>query len=341
VVIKKMATSIFLQAFQGANKTIPVWFMRQAGRALPEYRKLKRRYSLQEMFHRPDLAARVTCLPVETLGVDAAILFADILTLPAQMGFQIRFDKNNGPIISNPLRRLRDLRNIHDFLDLTYVSETIQQVNQALPRQVPLIGFAGSPFTVLCYLIEGGSSTSFNTTYRFMNEYPSAFQKLLTILTKNTIAYLNLQKNAGIKAFQLFDTWGGILRETDYADWVLPYVQKIFKNVDLPSIYYLKNSNHLLALMEKSGADFLSVCHTVVFGENPILKETKKGIQGNLFNGLLYADRRVLAQEIQNLLNGARQYKKYIFNLSHGVFPDTDVDTLKFIVERVHGFKRK
>ncbi len=310
--------------------------MRQAGRSLPEYRKLKERYSMEEMFHRPEIAARVTCFPIETLGVDAAILFADILTLPAQMGFQIHFDKNNGPVILNPLRRIRDVRNVRDFADLSYVSETIKEVNQKLPLHVPLIGFAVSPFTVLCYLLEGGSSTSFTTTLRFMNEYPSAFQKLLTILTKNTIAYLNLQKNAGIKAFQLFDSWGGILRETDYADWVLPYVQKIFKNVDLPSIYYLKNSNHLLALMEKSGADFLSVCHTVVLGENPILKKTKKGIQGNLFNGLLYAERRVLAKEIQNLLKGARQYKKYIFNLSHGVFPDTDVETLKFIVERVH-----
>ncbi|HLD69565.1 MAG TPA: uroporphyrinogen decarboxylase [Candidatus Omnitrophota bacterium] len=333
--------SLLLQTFEGKNKTIPVWFMRQAGRCLPEYRRIKERYSLEEMFHRPELAARVTCLPIDTLGVDAAILFADILTLPAQMGFQIRFDKNNGPIILNPLERLKDFQNIHDFADLSYVSETIKQVNQKLPGHIPLIGFAGSPFTVLCYLLEGGSSVSFNKTLRFMQEYPSVFQKLLTILTSNTIAYLNLQKKAGIKAFQLFDSWGGILRETDYERWALPYVQKIFKNVDLPSIYYLKNSSHLLSSMEKSGADFLSVCHTVDIGTNRILKKTKKGVQGNLFNGLLYADRRVLAKEIQNVLIGARQYKKYIFNLSHGVFPDTDVNTLKFIVERVHQFKWK
>ena len=334
-------TSILLQAFHGTNQTIPVWFMRQAGRYLPEYQMIREKHSLEEMFTNPDLASEVTCLPVKILNVDAAILFADILTLPSHMGFDIRFEKNSGPVILNPIRQVNDLEKIHDLDDLSRVEQTISLINQRLPNNIPLIGFAGSPFTVLTYLIEGGSSVNFHKTLRFTYQYPSIVHKLLTILTRNTITYLNLQKNAGIKVFQLFDTWAGILRPSDYAHWVLPYIREIFKEVDLPSIYYLKNSQPFLALMEQCGADFLSVCQSVVLGHNPILKKTTKGIQGNLFNGLLYADDKILEKEIRDVLIGSRHYKKYIFNLNHGVFPDVAVEKLKFVVEKVHGFRHE
>ncbi len=335
-----MANSLLLQAFEGTNKTTPVWFMRQAGRYIPEYQTIRKKYSLEEMFTNPEIAAEVTCLPISILNVDAAILFADILSLPSQMGFDIRFEKNNGPVISNPIARLKDLDKIHDFAGLSYIEQTIRLVNERLPKNIPLIGFAGSPFTVLTYLIEGGASINFNKTLQFAYQYPSAFHKLLTILTRNTILYLHRQKKAGVKIFQLFDTWAGILRPADYAHWVLPYVQEIFKKVNLPSIYYLKNSRHLLALMDQCGADFLSVCHSVVLGHNSVLEKTARGIQGNLFNGLLYADEKTLEKEIQDVLLGAGRYKKYIFNLSHGVFADIEVAKLKFVVENVHRFQR-
>ena len=332
-------TSSFLEAFVGKNKRIPAWFMRQAGRYLPAYQTLREKYSLEEMFKTPELAAEVTCMPIKTVGVDAAILFADILTLPTAMGFKISFDGKKGPQILNPIKHAMDLERIENFSQLDYLEETIQCINQQLPKDVPLIGFAGSPFTVMVYLISENESHDINHCIRFAYKEQDAFHRLMEILTRNTIDYLNFQKRSGVKAFQLFDTWAVNLRPSDYAHWVLPYVKKIFEAIDLPSIYYVKNCHHLLALMDQCEADFLSVCHTVVLGHNSILEKTKKGIQGNLFNGLLYADYDVLKKEIRDVLAGGLKHPRYIFNLSHGVLPDTEVDKLKFVVDQVHGFK--
>ena len=160
-------------------------------------------------------------------------------------------------------------------------------------------------------------------------------------LTKNTIDYLHMQKDAGIKAFQIFDTWAGILRPADYGRWVLPYLREIFENVDLPSIYYLKNCHHLLALMDECKADFLSVCHTVVLAHNPILRKTKKGIQGNLYNHMLFADEKTLMREVNDVLEGAKYFPRYIFNLSHGILPETPVDKVRLVVEKVHEYAWK
>lgn len=334
-----MTKPLFLQAFDGTNTTIPVWFMRQAGRFLPEYRALRKNHTLDAMFRNAEIAAQVTCLPVDLLGVDAAILFADILTLPSHLGFEIRFVDGRGPVIENPLTQPADVNKMHDFDDIPHIRKTIELVNQRLNENIPLIGFAGSPFTALTYLIEGGSSSDFKKTLAFAADYPKEFQQALQILTRNTIAYLNLQKQAGIKVFQLFDTWAGILRPLDYEKWVLPHIQTIFQNVDLSSIYYLKNSRPLLSLMEQSGADFLSVCETVDLASDPVLAKTDKGIQGNLYNKLLYADDPALEKKVLSLLEGAKKFKRYIFNLSHGVFPDVEVDKVKFVVEKVHEFK--
>ncbi|HQP10969.1 MAG TPA: uroporphyrinogen decarboxylase, partial [Candidatus Omnitrophota bacterium] len=332
---------LLLQAFEGANKTVPVWFMRQAGRYLPQYRAIKEKYPIEQMFRTPELAAEITCQPVDILGVDAAILFADILTLPAQMGFDIAFDNQKGPQIVGRIDQLRDLKDVHDFDDLSHIAKAIRLVNQRLSESIPLIGFAGSPFTVLTYLIEGGSSVNFAKTFSFLRQHPEAFCRIMEMLTANTIKYLELQKEAGIKVFQLFDSWAGILRAADFSAWVIPYVQRVFDAVDLPSIYFARGSGHLLPLMDQSHADFLSVDHTVILGHQATIEHTKKGIQGNLFNGLLYADEAVLEREVRDVLIGGQKHGRYIFNLSHGVFPDTDVDKLKFIVEHVHAFPWK
>ncbi len=315
--------------------------MRQAGRYLPQYQKFKDKYSLDQMFGNPEVAAEITCLPIDILKVDAAILFADILTLPQHLGFQISFSKEFGPLISNPIRSFEDIQKIRPAEAFPQISETIRLVNQRLPKDIPLIGFAGAPFTVLCYLLEGGSSVSFQKTLKFLNEKPELAEEVLRKLTDNTINYLNAQKTAGIRLFQLFDSWGGILRAADYERFVLPSVQKIFQHVQLPSIYYLKNSHHLLPLMKRCGADFLSVCQTIVLGQEPLLQDNPIGLQGNLFNGLLYSDAPTLTKEVEQVLLGAKNYSKYIFNLSHGVFPDTDVDQLKRIVDQVHQFEWK
>ena len=317
--------------------------MRQAGRYLPEYQALKKKHSLQKMFDTPELAAEITCLPVGILGVDAAILFADILTLPTQMGFDICFDDRHGPVIGGTIATgLHHRDDIHDADDFSGVTKTIRLVNEQLAAgRVPLIGFAGSPFTVLTYLVEGGSAVNFTKTFRLINEHPVHFRAWMELLTQNTIRYLNAQKEAGVAAFQLFDSWAGILRPADFARWVLPFVRRVFKEVDLPSIYFVRNCAHLLALMDQSGADFLSVDHTVVLGHHTIIEKTKKGIQGNLFNGLLYADNETLEKETRDVLIGGSKHGRYIFNLSHGVFPDVDPDKLKLIVEQVHAFDKR
>lgn len=335
-----MSTPLLLQAFQGTNKEIPVWFMRQAGRYLPSYQAIRKNHTLEEMFQTPEIAAEVTCLPIKALKVDAAILFADILTLPAHMGFQISFNKETGPTIANPISRASDLKSMDKPQDLSQVTRTIALCRKKLPQNIPLIGFAGAPFTVLSYLIEGGSSESFLKTLEFMKSQPQIFGQAMDILTQSTIHYLQTQKEAGIQVFQLFDTWGGILPTEDYRREVLPYIQQIFKAIDLPSIYYLKNCAHLLKEMTQSGADFLSVCETVNLNNNALLQKSGKGIQGNFHNRLLYADKTTIGKELEKLLNATRPYKKYIFNLSHGVFPDISVETLQYIINKVKGYRR-
>jgi uroporphyrinogen decarboxylase len=323
-----------MQAFDGTNTQVPVWFMRQAGRYLPAYRKLKGDHSLEELFKRPELAAQVTLLPVDILGVDGAILFADILTLPALMGVKIVFDNDTGPKIEQP----KDLLKLKDVTGAGYVEKTCALCRKSLAKDKALIGFAGSPFTVLTYLTEGRSNPNLNRTLQFILEDEARYHRWMDKLTRHTIFYLKAQLKAGADCFQLFDTWAGMLRASDYARWVLPYVKDIFKEIDAPSIYYVKNCSHLLALMDKTDADFLSVCHTVVLGHTHALAHTSKGIQGNLYNGLLYADEVTLRREVHDVLLGAAKHDKYIFNLSHGVFPDTRVETLKAIVEQVHRF---
>jgi uroporphyrinogen decarboxylase len=320
--------SDILLAFQGKNKRVPVWFMRQAGRYLPQYQSLKANRPLSELFHDPEIAGAITLQPLEILGVDAAILFADILTMPSGMGFRIEFVHNKGPVISNPIYNPGDLKRLGKFSGLEHVTRTIQLINAVLPASIPLIGFAGSPYTVATYLCSKHN--------RMMYENPKSFHQLMDLLTDNTIAYLKQQKEAGIKLFQLFDTWAGNLRHEDYEAFVLPYVQRIFKAVKLPSIYYLKNCAHLMDLMEKSGAEMLSICETVNIKDI----KTKKGIQGNLLNSLLYADEKTIIEETKAILKAAKgQHRKYIFNLSHGVMPDADPLKLKLIVDEVHKFK--
>lgn len=325
--------SPFLQAFSGTNTRVPVWFMRQAGRCLPSYQKIRSQHSLDEMFRTPQIAAEITCQPVDILGVDAAILYADILTLPSAMGCDIHFDTHKGPVI-DPLKNISALR---DFDNLNHIAETIRLVQERLKGKVPLIGFAGSPWTVAAYLIEGGSSLSFSKTFRFMNEYPDEFAKLLDVLTRNTIRYLNLQKSAGINACQIFDSWGGLLPGTDFDRLVLPCLKKIFQSVDLPSIYFLRHGRHLLPSSFTCGADGLSLCHTIDL-QKDIIGRTDLLIQGNLFNGALYKKDDDLRRDVRRILEIMKPHRKFIFNLGHGVFPDVDPDKLKLIVDEVHQF---
>ena len=302
---------------------------------MPAYQKIRAQHSLEEMFSTTELIVEITCQPVEMLGVDAAILFADILTLPKETGFDIRFDKDLGPVINNPLRGISDLRRISDLPPLDYQQKAIREIRERLPPECALIGFAGGPFTVLTYLIEGGSSLGFNKTLRFLVNQPRDFNAVMERLTDLTIAYLNQQKEAGIEVFQIFDSWAGILRPAEYANFVLPHVQRIFESLDLPSIYFLKNCAHLMPWMAQCGAQFLSVCETVDIGTDPVLTACGKGVQGNFYNQLFFADEAVIRQEVQRLLNKAAIYPQYIFNLNHGILPDTDPEKVRLVVDLV------
>jgi uroporphyrinogen decarboxylase len=330
-------SSPILQSFEGTNTRVPVWLMRQAGRYLPEYQALKKKYSFLTMLKTPDIAAEVTCQPLRRFPLDAAILFQDILTLPLAMGFHIDFVNGIGPVVRNPLRNRESIKKMHPFDDLSHVTQTIQLIRKQIPKTA-LLGFAGSPFTTLVYLIEGGSTKNFSRVFRWMAEDPKGFHQLLTLLTRETIRYLNLQKDAGIHAFQLFDTWGGILSPQLYSQFVLPYVQKIFKAVKIPSIYFLKNTAPFLSLIQDCGADFISLCHSVDL-EDPLLRKTKLGVQGNLWNAILFSDEKTLGRAIDTLLKKARHYPRYLFNLSHGLLPETPVERVDFLVRRVHAFR--
>ncbi len=326
----KVEQSDFLLAFEGKNKKVPVWFMRQAGRYLPQYQALKAKVPLKDLFRNPELAGAITLQPLEILGVDAAILFADIMTMPSGMGFDIDFIDGKGPVVKNPIYGASDLKRLGKLNGLDYVTRTIQLINAVLPPTIPLIGFAGSPYTVMTYLCHKNN--------RLMFSDPKVFHSFMSLLTDNTILYLKQQQQAGIKCYQLFDTWAGTLRREEYQEFVMPYVQKIFKSVKLPSIYFLKNCSHLLDLMDQSGADLLSVCETVDIGKIKV----KSGIQGNLLNHFLYADEKTIIAETRKILKSAKaKHSKYVFNLNHGVMPDVDPLKLKLIVDEVHKFAWK
>ncbi len=329
--------SSFLQSFEGNNTSVPIWLMRQAGRYLPEYRALKKKYSFLKMLKTPEIAAEITCQPLQRFPLDAAILFQDILTLPLAMGFKIDFVSGTGPVVRNPLRDGDAIKKMHKFDDLSHVTKTIQLIRNQIPK-TPLVGFAGSPFTTLVYLIEGGPTKNFSRVFRWMVESPKSFHQVSDLLAHETIRYLNLQKDAGIHVFQLFDTWGGVVSPQLYSEFVLPYVQKIFKAVKLPSIYFLKNSAPFLSRIKQCGADFLSLCHSVDIGSDAILRKIKLGVQGNLWNVALFSDEKTLGHEIDTLLQKAKRYPRYIFNLSHGLLPDTPLERVAFLVNRVHAF---
>jgi uroporphyrinogen decarboxylase len=331
-----MSEAMLLKAFKGTNSKVPVWFMRQAGRFLPEYRKLREKHTLGEMFRDPDVATEVTCLPVDLLGVDAAILFADILTLPSGMGFHVEFAAE-GPVIRNPVLVPSDVMRVHDMEGLEYIAQILRQVRAKLPVSKTVIGFAGSPFTV-AYLLKEGVRMNMPKVLRFAYEHPEAFNSLLEKLTRNTIAYLRMQMHAGAEVYQLFDSWGGVLREEDYRRWILPGVQTIFRELGGNSIYYLKNSSHLLNAMTESGARMISVCETVDIASDPRLKGITQGVQGNLFNGLMYAPTAMLLSETSRILKAGTQFNGHIFNLSHGIHPDMNPDQARRVIEVVHAF---
>jgi uroporphyrinogen decarboxylase len=337
--------TLFLDAaFSKATERPPVWMMRQAGRFMPEYWEIKNKYSFLEMCKTPELAADVTMLPVDLLGIDAAILFSDILVTAEAMGGDLSFTQGVGPRFANPVGNAQDVDNLQvDVLDkLQYVGDAIKVVQQRLNGSIPLIGFAGAPFTVMSYLVEGGSSKDFKKTKLLMHNQPEVAHKLLAKIAKVTADYLNLQIASGVNSVQIFDSWALALSWNDYQEFSHRYIKEIIANLnrkDIPVISFCKGSSVFAPIMAEANPDVISVDWNADLLN--IKQALPKGIavQGNLDPHILYADKTAIKKTIIQLFERMRGQEGFIFNLGHGIMPDIPFDNVKYAIEVVKEFR--
>ncbi len=340
-----MFNDTFLKACRGETTDYtPVWIMRQAGRYLPEYQKIRSGRTFLELCRSPELCVEVTLQPVDILNTDAAILFSDILIPMEAMGSPLDFYEGRGPVFSEPVRSQQDLDKLivpHPLETMGFVMETIKLLRKEL--KVPLIGFAGAPFTCATYLIEGGSSKVFWETKKMMYTQPEVFHGLMEKITETTILYLSEQAKAGAQALQLFDSWAGVLAPCDFATYALPYAQKILahlKQYDIPLIYFANNGATLLDQSMTSGADVLGLDWRINIG-NAIKRVGKIAVQGNLDPFALLLPEDELKRRIAKLLGDARDAYGHVFNLGHGIHQFTPPERAKFTVDMVHQLSSK
>jgi uroporphyrinogen decarboxylase len=318
----------------------PVWFMRQAGRYMPEYRALRVQHTLLELCRTPELAVAVTLQPVEALGVDAAILFSDLLIPLAPMGIPFDFMAGEGPVIEKPVRSRSDIEALRRFEpreDLGMVLEAIRLLRREL--RIPLIGFAGAPFTLASYAIEGGHSASFALTKALMYGDPGAWHRLAGLLADVVRDYLRAQVEAGAQALQLFDSWVGALAEPDYREFVLPHVKSILdglQGLGVPVIHFGTGTGHLLAAQREAGGDVIGVDWRTPLDEGWRRAGDGVAIQGNLDPTLLLGPRDRLLARVDDVLRRAGGRAGHVFNLGHGILPTTPVENVKAVVEHVH-----
>jgi uroporphyrinogen decarboxylase len=321
----------------------PVWFMRQAGRYMAEYRAIREKHSLLEICYQPELAAEVTMQPVRALGVDAAILFADILLPVIPLGLGLEFAKGEGPVIHKPVRTLEDvevMRPVHADTDLGYVMETIRILRAELNR-TPLIGFCGAPFTVASYIIEGGSSREFLKTKTMMYSAPEVWHALMEKLSGVLAEYLVAQIRAGAQAVQIFDSWVGALSPQDYENFVLPYSQKVLaaaKAQNVPVIHFGTNTTTLLPFMKRAGGDVIGLDWRIPLDDGWSLVGHDVAVQGNLDPALLFAPLPEIKKRVHDILCRAEGRPGHIFNLGHGILQHTPVENVKAVVDMVHEF---
>lgn len=335
------ARSDFVRACRGQpHDRRPVWFMRQAGRALPEYRRVRERHSFTEVVETPELAAEVTLQPVRRYGVDAAILFSDIVTPVQAIGVEVELRSGVGPVLERPFRSdadLRRLRALEPDIDLPYVLETVELLVDEL--EVPLIGFAGAPFTLASYLVEGRPSRSLTRTKALMFSDEAAWHRLLGALAEIVLAHLDAQVRSGAAAVQLFDSWVGALAPADYDRYVLPHSQRVLEGLaarDVPRIHFGVATGELLASMARAGADVVGVDWRVPLEVARTRIPPGVATQGNLEPAACLADWATVAPRVHDLLAVVGDRPDHVFNLGHGVLPDTDPAILERVVELVH-----
>ncbi|MFN8593020.1 MAG: uroporphyrinogen decarboxylase [Thermomicrobiales bacterium] len=321
--------------------TTPVWFMRQAGRSLPEYRALRERYDFMTVATTPELAALATMMPVARLGVDGAVLFADIMLPLASLGVPFEIRPGVGPVIPEPIRSLQDVQRLASApaVEATpYVFSALRMLREELGQQAALLGFAGAPFTLACYLIEGRPAREFPRAKALMYGEPETWHALMTALTEVTIDYLTEQVRAGADAVQLFDSWLGLLDPVTYADRVLPYTRRIFAAIApmTPSIHFSTGTVPLLRQIGTSGCTAVSVDWRLPIDEAWRLLGPDIGIQGNLDPALLLAPWAAVELATRDIMGRIKGRPGHIFNLGHGIIPQTNPDTLAQVVRLVH-----
>jgi uroporphyrinogen decarboxylase len=324
----------------------PVWLMRQAGRYMPEYRRVRAQYDFLEMCRRPEIAAEVTVTAVERLGVDAAIIFADILLPLIPMGVGLSYEKEGGPLIARPVRSAADLERIAPIDAagaLGFVGDAIRIARRALGDRTPLIGFAGAPFTLASYLIEGGGSRHYRATKTMMYTEPATWHRLMNTLARATADYLNMQVAAGADVVQLFDSWVGVLGPGDYRRFVLPHTAAVISALSpgVPLIHFGTGTGNLLELMREAGGDVIGLDWRVELDQAWARLGYGVGVQGNLDPVVLFADIPEIRRRVRAILDQAAGRPGHIFNLGHGILPETPVDHVRALIDAVHEMSRK
>lgn len=341
--MSQIKNPLFLKALKGETVSRPpVWIMRQAGRYLPEFMVLKNKYDFFTRCQTPELAAEITMMPIKKIGVDAAILFSDILVIPQAMGVNVEMKNNFGPYIEFPIQSKADVinlntQNVEDRLN--YVFEAIRLSKEALNDEIPLIGFAGSPWTILCYMVQGSGSRNFDKAKKFCFKNPELAQMLLSKITMITIEYLKLKIEAGVDAVQIFDSWGGVLSHSDYQLFSFPYIQQITAalNKISPVIIYPKGCWHALSDYSKIGASAIGLDWTCSARNARYLTQNNVTLQGNFDPSRLFSSKKTIISQTNQMLNDFGK-DKYIANLGHGILPNTPVENVKIFVETIKEF---
>ncbi|HEV2424151.1 MAG TPA: uroporphyrinogen decarboxylase [Terriglobia bacterium] len=318
----------------------PVWLMRQAGRYMKKYRELRARVPFLELCKSPDLVTEITVSAAEKLGVDAAILFADLLLIVEPLGFELEYEKGEGPQVRPAIRTLADVDRMREVEPeaLDYVFEGIRRTRAALKPDLPLLGFAAAPFTLASYLIEGGGSRSYTRTKAFMYSDPGGWRALMERLARNLVAYVRGQVEAGVQAVQIFDTWVGCLGPADYREFVLPWSRALFEALpgDIPLIHFGTGTGTLLEGMREAGGNVIGLDFHVELDAAWRRVGYDVAVQGNLDPSVLLADRSVIRARVERILQQAGRRPGHVFNLGHGILPDTPYENVTALVGMVH-----
>lgn len=333
---------------QDVDRT-PVWLMRQAGRYLPEYRDTRKKAgSFMQLCKTPELACEVTMQPLLRYRLDAAILFSDILTIPDAMGLGLHFVEGEGPKFTNPIQSTKDIDKLgvtDPEQDLSYVIDAVRMIHQELADSLPLIGFAGSPWTLAAYMIEGSTSKTFNRCKALMFNEPQAMHMLLDKLAQSVTAYLNAQINAGVNAVMLFDSWGGMLAQDNYMNFSLSYMQQIIDGLQrehngqkIPVILFTKSGGLWLEQIANTGCDAVGLDWTINIGDARRRIGDKVALQGNLDPAALFAKPERIEELVQQVLQDYGKGSGHVFNLGHGMQPDMDPEHVTALVEAVHKY---